>query len=218
MITVFIVDDVLLVRTAIKKLLETAPALKVLGEAGTGEEALHTLRQIKPDVVLLDIDLPDISGLEVAQRLLRRGTQSKIVVLTGSQDDIFSTRFLNMGVAGYLIKDSDPEQLTAAIFQADKKKPYISPATATRMAFKIIDNTPSPFSALSDRELEFLLLTLRGDTTKKIADKLHLSTRTIRDYRPRIFKKLKIRKDTDLVNLALRYKLIPDERLVFLKS
>lgn len=213
MITVFIVDDDLLVRTAIKKLLEEMPTLKVLGEASTGEEALRTLRQIKPDIVLLDIELPDISGLDIAKRLLRHNAKFQIIILTGYQDDIFATRFLSMGIKGYLPKNSDPAQLIEAIHQVNKGQQYISPAIATHIVLKNIESKPHPLDVLSDRELEFLLLVVRGGTNKAIADKLHLSTKTLSGYRTKIFKKLKIKKDVELIHLALRYKLIPDETL-----
>ena len=108
MITVMVIDDHAFVRTALRRLLEDDPNVKVIGEAGTGEEALRMARNIKPDVALLDVDLPDLTGMEIAQRLLQRQDVRHIIVITAFASDIYSRRILRMGVGGYLLKKASP--------------------------------------------------------------------------------------------------------------
>ena len=213
MITIAIIDDHFFIRAALKKLLEDVPKIKVIAEASTGEEALRALQKIKPKVVLLDIDLPDLTGLEIARRLLHYDATLRIIIITGYASDIFSSRVLQMGIAGYLLKESDPEQLIEAIRQVHQGKQYLSPAIAAQIALRKIDNKPCKLDVLTDRELELMILVARGDNVLNIGEKLHLNRETTNRYRTIIFKKLGIKNNVDLTHLALEYRLIQSETL-----
>lgn len=213
MINVVLVEDHVLIRTGIKALLEDAPNIKIVGESSTGAEAVRIVRRIKPQVVLLDVDLPDLGGLEIAHRLLRYDATIKIIILTACVNDVLPSRLLEMGIAGYLTKGGSKEELTHAILQVNKGQKYISEAISKQMALKSVDRKPEPLDVLSDRELEFMILIARGNKDKVLAEKFHLTTKTINSYRGKIFKKLGIKNVVDLMHLALHYRLIASEVL-----
>lgn len=213
MITVMVIDDHAFVRTALRRLLEDDPNVKVLGEAGTGEEALLMARKIKPDVALLDVDLPDLTGMEIAQRLLQRQDVRHIIVITAFASDIYSRRILRMGVGGYLLKESEPQQLLEAIHRVYHGKQYLSPKITEQLALRSTSNEPFPLDVLTNSELELAILTARGDKTKRIAEKLHVAPKTINSYRRTILKKLGLRNSVDLIHLVLEYGLIQRETL-----
>lgn len=212
MLTVVVIDDHKVVRAAIKSLLETGSNIKVVSEAATGAEGLRNVRQFQPDVVLLDIDLPDISGLDIAKRLLHYNDKCKIIILTSYLNGIFSSRFLQMGVVGYLPKDCDAKQLIEAVSQVHKGQKFISSGIAEQIVLK---NTSKPdlLDVLSDRELELMMHVARGDKAETLAAKFHLSQKTINGNRSKIFKKLGVKSDVDLTHLALQYGLLSSEML-----
>lgn len=213
MITVMIVDDHPVVRTAIKKLLENESNIQVIGEASTGAEALRVLRQARPNIVLLDIDLPDLTGLDIARRLQQYVAETRIIIVTSDVSYLFSRRLLRMGVAGYLLKDCGPQQLLEAISRVHQGQQYLSPEIATTIALRNVENKSGPLDELTDRELELVIRVAHGDQVEKIAEKFSLSTKTINGYRARIFKKLGIKNNVDLMHLALQYGLIQAETL-----
>ena len=208
-INVLIVDDHDLVRTGIKHMLSNAEGINVLGEASTGEEAVKMTRDLVPDVVLMDVKMPGIGGLEATRKLLRILPNVKVLVVTVLDDDLFPSRLLQAGAAGYLTKGASMDEMLQAIHTVQSGQRYISPEVAKQLALKhLVDDHASPFDALSERELQVMLMITEGMKVQDIAEKLCLSPKTVNSYRYRIFDKLRVKNDVELTHLAIRYHIL----------
>ncbi len=209
LIRLLVVDDHDLVRTGIKRMLNDIQGIKVIGEANSGEEAVKIARENRLDVVLMDVKMPGIGGLEATRKLLRIDPDIKILVITVCDDDLFASKLLQAGAAGYLTKDCSMDEMIKAIRAVHSGQRYISPAIAQQLAFKhITDKEESPFSALSERELQVMIMITNGHKPQEISEKLNLSPKTVNSYRYRIFEKLGIKNDVELTLLAIRYGLV----------
>lgn len=209
---VFIVDDHYIVRASLKRLVEDIPGMKVVGEADSGEQAIQLVRKIKPDVILMDIGMPGIGGIEATRKILRGNPDIKILVITAYTNDIFPIRLLQAGASGYLTKDAGKEEMQQAIVAILAGHRAISPGIARRLALKSMSGESiSVFDNLSERELQIVIIITQGIKVQEVAEKFHLSTKTINSYRYRIFKKLKIKSDVELTHLALQHGLIQKE-------
>ena len=214
MINVLLVDDHHLVRVGISKILTSVKGLNVVGECETGEEAIKFCRQKEPDVLLMDMDMPGMGGLEATKKILRFAPDVKIIVLTAHTEDPFPTKVMQMGAAGYLTKDAGPDEMVNAIRAVHSGQRYLPPAIAQKMAlsqFKSVDE--NPFNALSDRELQIMIMITRGDKVPAISEHLNLSTKTINSYRYRMFEKLAVSNDVELTHLAIRHGMLKTEKL-----
>lgn len=212
MANVFIVDDHYIVRASLKRLVEDIPGMRVVGEADSGEQAVQIVRKVNPDVVLMDIGMPGIGGIEATRKILRASPNVKILVITAYTNDIFPMRLLQAGASGYLTKDSGKEEMREAINAILSGHRAISPAIAKRLALKSMSGEGvSAFDTLSERELQIVIIITQGIKVQEVAEKFHLSTKTINSYRYRIFKKLKIKSDVELTHLALQHGLIQKE-------
>ncbi len=213
MIKVVIVDDHDLVRTGIRKLLNDAQGIRVVGEASCGESAVTVTREKDPDIVLMDIKMPGISGLEATKKLLRSFPDLKVIALTICDDDLFPSRILQAGAYGYLTKGAKVVEMVKAIRSVYAGQRYIHPHIASQMALKLISDTnESPFDQLSERELQVTLMIVNGLKVQEISSKLCLSPKTVNSYRYRIFEKLDIKNDVELTHLAYRHKLVDQIR------
>ncbi|MAH60916.1 MAG: two-component system response regulator UvrY [Legionellales bacterium] len=209
MIKVVVVDDHDLVRTGIKKLLNDAQGIKVVGEAADGESALKVTREHQPDIVLMDIKMPGIGGLEATKKLLRSNPDLKVIALTICDDDLFPSRTLQAGAFGYLTKGATVNEMVKAIRSVYAGQRYISPDIASQLALKhISDQGDSPFDELSERELQVTLMIVNGLKVQEISSRLCLSPKTVNSYRYRIFEKLNIKNDVELTHLAYRHNLV----------
>lgn len=205
LIKVLLVDDHDLVRLGVKRLLQDANGIKVIGEAGTGEEAIKLMRELSPDVVIMDIQMPGIGGLEATRKMLRYNPMIKILALTVCDEEPFPSRFLQAGAAGYITKGSSAEEMIKAIRLLHTGERYISPEIAQQIALKRFSpQEKSPLDVLSERELQVMLMITQGQTVNQISDKLCLSSKTVNSYRYRIFEKLSIKSDVELTLLAVR--------------
>lgn len=212
MINVLLVDDHDLVRTGIKKILNEVSGIKVIAEARTGEEAVKRSRKFNPQVVLMDVKMPGIGGFEATRKLLRMDPDIKILVLTTCNNDLYPTRLLKIGAAGYITKGASVEEMVRAIRAVHSGQRYISPEIASRLAFRhVSDKENSLFDTLSQRELQVMLMITKGMKVQDIADKLCLSPKTVNSYRYRIFEKLHIKNDVELTLLAIRHGLVGSE-------
>lgn len=206
MIKVLLADDHDLVRTGVKRLLEDAGDIKVVGEAASGEDAIKLARELKPQVVLMDANMPGIGGLEATKRILRQVPEAKIIALTVHGDEPFPSKFLQAGAHGYLTKGADVQEMVRAIRQVAGGRRYIAADVAQQMALRqVTDDSDSPFETLSERETQVMLMVTQGCKVQDIADKLCLSPKTVNSYRYRLFEKLKVTSDVELTHLAIRH-------------
>lgn len=204
MINVMLVDDHDLVRTGIRRLLDDVADIEVVCEATSGEEALARVAEHGPHVVLMDINMPGIGGLEATRKLLHVHPALKIIVVTMHDDDLFPQRLLKAGAMGYLTKGAKVEEIVQAIRDVMADRRYISPLIARQMALSRFDaEGGSPFENLSERELQVLLMMMDGQSISGISDKLCLSPKTVSTYRTRLYAKLGVQNDIELARLAL---------------
>ncbi|CAM3768582.1 Response regulator GacA [Pseudomonas reidholzensis] len=208
MIRVLVVDDHDLVRTGITRMLADIDGLQVVGEADSGETALKLARELKPDVVLMDVKMPGIGGLEATRKLLRSHPDTKVVAVTVCEEDPFPTRLLQAGAAGYLTKGAALDEMVQAIRLAFAGQRYISPQIAQQLALKSFQPQGSPFDALSEREIQIALMIVGCQKVQIISDKLCLSPKTVNTYRYRIFEKLSVTSDVELTLLAVRHGMV----------
>ena len=210
MIRVLVVDDHDLVRTGITRMLADIDGLQVVGEACTGEEALLKVRELKPDVVLMDVKMPGIGGLEATRKLMRSHPDIKVVAVTVCEDEPFPTRLLQAGAAGYLTKGAALDEMVQAIRLVFAGQRYIDPQIAQQLALKSFQpqNSGSPFDLLSEREIQIALMIANCHKVQNISDKLCLSPKTVNTYRYRIFEKLSITSDVELALLAVRHGMV----------
>ena len=207
MITVLVVDDHDLVRMGITRMLADIQGIKVIGESDSGEDALKRARELKPDVVLVDIKMPGIGGLEATRKLVNVYADMKVIAVTACEDDPFPTRLMQAGAAGYLTKGSSLDEMVRAIRQVFAGQRYISPNIAQQLALKAFEPNKgqTPFDSLSEREIQIALMIASCHKVQAISDKLCLSPKTVNTYRYRIFDKLKITSDVELAMLAVRH-------------
>jgi two-component system invasion response regulator UvrY len=204
-IKLLLADHHQLIRSILTRLLSDKKDILVIAEATTGEEAVQMSRELKPDIVLLDIDIPGIGGFGAMLKIRHHQPAIKIITLIMDQTDPRLLRLVEVGVSGYLTKNCSMQELYNAIHQVALGKHYISPPIAQELALKNITNFErSPLDNLSSRELQMMLMIISGKSNQEIAQKLCLSSRTISAYRLRIFKKLKVKNDVGLVLAAKR--------------
>lgn len=210
MINVLVVDDHDLVRTGIRRMLADVPGLSVVGEAGSGEEALQRARELKPDLVLMDVKMPGIGGLEATRKLNRSHPEIKVIAVTACDEEPFPTRLLQAGASGYLTKGAALEEMIKAIRQVFNGHRYISADIAQQLALKQFQpqGDSSPFEQLSEREMQIALMIAECQKVQAISDKLCLSPKTVNTYRYRIFEKLEITSDVELAMLAVRHGMV----------
>jgi len=210
LIRVLVVDDHDLVRTGITRMLADIDGLQVVGEACTGEEALLKVRELKPDVVLMDVKMPGIGGLEATRKLMRSHPDIKVVAVTVCEEDPFPTRLLQAGAAGYLTKGAALDEMVQTIRLVFAGQRYIDPQIAQQLALKSFQpqNSGSPFDLLSEREIQIALMIANCHKVQNISDKLCLSPKTVNTYRYRIFEKLSITSDVELALLAVRHGMV----------
>ncbi|WP_025819801.1 UvrY/SirA/GacA family response regulator transcription factor [Shewanella marina] len=209
MISVYLVDDHDLVRTGIRRILEDERGIKVVGECGDGEAAVQWCRKNEADVILMDMNMPGIGGLEATRKIIRIQPDAKIIVLSIHSEDPFPTKVMQAGASGYLTKGSKPEEVTQAIRQVAHGQRYLSPEIAQQMALSQFNQTDdNPFTSLSERELQIMLMITNGEKVSDISEQLNLSPKTVNSYRYRLFAKLGINGDVELTRLAIRYKML----------
>ncbi len=210
MIRVLVVDDHDLVRTGISRMLADISGLQVIGQADSGEDAIRKARELKPDVVLMDVKMPGIGGLEATRKLLRSYPDLKVIAVTICEEDPFPTRLLQAGAAGYLTKGAALEEMVQAIRMVFGGQRYISPQIAQQLALKSFQPqlSESPFDLLSEREIQIALMIANCQKEQHISDKLCLSPKTVNTYRYRIFEKLSITSDVELALLAVRHGMV----------
>jgi two-component system invasion response regulator UvrY len=213
MISVLLVDDHKLMRTGIKFILDDTADIRVVGEASSGEEALERARVLKPNVILMDVSMPGIGGLEATRKLAMSLPDTRVIVLSAQTAEPFPMRLMEAGAAGYLTKDSAGDEIVTAIRRVLAGERYISAEIARQMALQAVNKTSggSPFEQLSSREMQVMIMATGGHSVQDISDKLHLSPKTVSTYRSRLFQKLGVNNDVELTRLAMRYGVIEEK-------
>ncbi|PNS07848.1 response regulator [Solilutibacter silvestris] len=207
-IRVYLVDDHALVRAGMKMILAGEVDIEVVGEAETGETALDQVRQLKPDVVLCDIHLPGLSGLEVTERITRSLPETKVIAVSVLEDGPMPKRLLDAGASGYVGKGGDASELIRAVRDVARGKRFLANGIAQAIALSSVSGGGSPFDELSGRELEVSLLLMRGLRQEEIAKRLSLSAKTVNTHKSRAFEKLGIRDNVALARLATQYGMV----------
>lgn len=214
MITVYLVDDHELVRTGIRRIIEDARGMKVVGEAESGEQAVQWTRQNHADVMLMDMNMPGIGGLEATRKILRYDPDTRIVVLTVHTENPFPSKVMQAGAFGYLTKGAGPDEMLNAIRTVSCGQRYLSPQIAQQVALSSFSSdSENPFAQLSERELQIMLMITKGVRVTDISEQLNLSSKTVNSYRYRLFNKLNISGDVELTHLAIRHGILDAEKL-----
>jgi DNA-binding NarL/FixJ family response regulator len=202
-IRVFVLDDHVMVRTGMCMILGTQPEVEIVGQADSGEAALPLLRRLRPEVLVCDVHLPGISGLEVTERVVRGAYGTRVIVVSAQHDGPLPRRALEAGASAYVGKGHEVSELLRAVHDVALGKRYLASGIAQQIALAGIDgHAGSPFDALSPRELEVALLLTQGLRQEDIARRLSLSAKTINTHKARLFDKLGIRDSIALARLA----------------
>jgi two-component system invasion response regulator UvrY len=212
MIKVLLVDDHELVRTGIRHILEEVGDLDVVGEAANGEAALKLACKLVPDVVLMDLNMPGIGGIEATRRLVHMLPGIKVIALSVLDEEPFPRRLHEAGAAGYLTKGCPAKEMIEAVRTVNRGFPYVSSNVARKHMLADWKGVAStPFAELSSREMQVAMMILEGRRTQEISETLSLSPKTVSTYRQRIYEKLDLRTDVDLTRLAYRHGLIRED-------
>lgn len=206
---ILLVDDHPLVRTGLRRLLGDFPELEVSGEAENGEDAFRLCRELQPDLVLMDLKMPGIGGLEATRKISTHFPAIKIIALSAMEDELYASRLLQAGASGYVVKGAPFEEMVKAIRKVMAGQRYLSPLVAEQMALRQFDSgEASPFERLSERELQIALMVVNCHKVADISEQLNLSPKTVNSYRYRLFEKLGIESDVELTHLAIKYRMI----------
>ncbi len=215
-VKIIIVDDHDLMRMGLVRILNDVDGFAVVGEAGSGEEAIKMARELSPDVILMDVKMPGIGGVEATKRLVSVNSNIKVMAVTSCEDELYPSRLLQAGAVAYLTKRTQPDEVIKAIKMVMAGKSYVSQEIAQQLAIKntgTAKSSDSPFDQLSERELQIAMMTVRGEKPTSIAETLNISAKTINSYRYRIFEKFDISSDVELVHFAIKHKVFDIDTL-----
>ncbi len=213
-IRVLIADDHALFRAGLRKLLQSFEDVEVVGEAADGHEALRLTRLHRPDVLLMDIAMPELNGVEAASRLAREAPDTRVVILSMHAGQEFVLRAIRAGSAGYLLKDASPAELEQAVKAVARGEMYLSPAVSRYVVEDYVRRAGpehSPLDRLTPRQREILQLIAEGNTTKAIATKLGLSVKTVETHRAQLMERLEAHDIASLVRLAIRLGIVTSD-------
>lgn len=215
MITVVLADDHQVVRQGLRALLESEPDLSVVGEASDGLKALDLVEQLKPQVLVIDIMMPGLNGLEVIRQVSKRSPKTRAVVLSMYADEGYVLEAFRYGAAGYAVKGADAAELLAAVREVAGGRRYVSPSLSGVIVDAYLkghsDEESDPYTQLTDREREVFQLMAEGHSNADIAQRLFISSRTVETHRAHVMQKLGLRTHTEIVRFALRRGILPPE-------
>jgi two-component system invasion response regulator UvrY len=216
LIKIIVIDDHDLVRMGLSRILDDIDGFSVIGDGDSGEKALQLARQLEPDVVIMDVKMPGMGGVEATKRIKLSNSNINIIAVTSCDDDLYPSKLMRAGASAYLTKRAAPHELIEAVHKVVAGKTYMSSEIAQQLALKSAIGTggpDSPFSALSDRELQVAMMTIRGQKPIEIAEILNVSAKTINSFRYRIFEKFNLSNDVELVLFALKHKVFDVDSL-----
>jgi two-component system, NarL family, response regulator NreC len=207
-VRILLADDHAVVRHGFKMILEEQADLEIVGEAGNGREAVTLAEQLKPDVVVMDVAMPELNGIEATRRLAVSLPHTRVLALSMHKDNVYVREILRAGARGYLLKDSPPGDLVAAVRAMASGEGYISPAVSNAVLDDYRRHVTNPIDLLTSREREVLQMLAEGKTNKEIAVVLNLSVYTVDAHRGRIMEKLNLHSINELVRFAVRNGLV----------
>ena len=208
MINVVLIDDHELVRTGFRMILQQQADIRVRGEAANAEQGLRLIKKEAPDIALVDVHMPGMSGIELTERVQRAKLATHIIIVTVVDDARFPRRLLDAGALGYLTKGCAAKELLTAVRQVAGGRRYLEPAVAQQLALATLDGSASPFDVLSSRELEVAMMLVRGKPLTMIGEQLNLSPKTVSTYKQRLMEKLHVDHIISLVHLMTVHGLI----------
>lgn len=217
LIRIIVVDDHDLVRLGLVHMLADVDGFDVVGQGSSGEEAIKLTRELNPDVVLMDVRMPGMGGLEATRKLCSSQNDTKIIAVTALDGDIFPARLLQAGASGFVSKGADLEEMIRAIYTVSQGDLYMSNSVAQQLALKNFAQDraqKSPFEKLSERELQTAMLISNGKKPQEIAETFCVSPKTVNSYRYRIFEKLDINSDVELTLLAVKHNILDIESIL----
>ncbi|MDR7522252.1 MAG: response regulator transcription factor [Armatimonadota bacterium] len=213
-IRVLIVDDHAIVREGVRMILSAHPEIQVVGEAGTGEQAVAMAQTLRPDVVIMDISMPGMNGIEATQQIRARVPETSVLALTMHEDDHYVFQLLRAGASGYVLKRAAATDLVDAVRAASRGEAFLYPSVAKSVVQDYLrrlergEAERKPYDGLTEREREVLTLIADGHTNQEIANRLFISIKTVQTHRAHIFEKLGLHDRTELVRYAIRVGLI----------
>src|ERR1700758_975650 len=201
---ILLADDHAVVRQGFKMLLDAQPDMEIVGEASNGREAVESAETLRPDVVIMDVAMPELNGIEATRRLAASAPHTRVIALSMHKDSVYVREILRAGARGYLLKDSGAEDLVSAIRAVAKGESYLSPAVSNAVLDDYRKHVTNPIDLLTSREREVLQMLAEGKTNKEMATILNLSVYTVDAHRGRIMEKLNVHSINELVRFAVR--------------
>lgn len=208
MIRILLADDHAMVRQGFRMILSSQPDMQIVGEAGNGKEAVEMTEKLLPDVIVMDVAMPELNGIEATRKIIAALPRSRILALSMHKDSVYVREILRAGARGYLLKDSIDSDLLAAVRAVAKGEGYLSPAVSDAVLTDYRKHVTAPLDLLTSREREVLQMIAVGKTNKDIANELKLSVYTVDAHRGRIMEKLNLHSTGELVRFAVRNGLI----------
>jgi DNA-binding NarL/FixJ family response regulator len=208
LISIMLVDDHVVVRSGLRRLLEQNEDMEVIAEAESGEHAYQTFGEYLPDVLVMDMSMPGMGGLEAVRRILARYPAARIVIFSMHENATFATQAITAGARGYVAKSGAADDLVLGIREANAGRSYLSPAIAQKIALQSLSGDEDPIKRLSAREFAVFQLLAEGNAIEMIADTLNISQKTVANYQTLLKQKLGINSPVELVRLAIRYGVI----------
>lgn len=203
-IRVLLADDHAILRKGARMLLDAQADFEVVGEARTGREAIDEARRLQPDIVVMDVSMPELNGIEGTRQICEELSKTKVLGLSMHKDPVYVREFLRAGASGYLLKDSDDEDLLKALRAVARGEAYLSPAVSGAILADYRRHVSNPVDLLTGREREVLTMIAEGKTNKEIANALNLSVYTVESHRGSVMEKLNLHNTGDIVRFALR--------------
>lgn len=212
-VSVLLADDHPIVRQGLRKLLEAEPDFKIIGEASDGLEAVQLTERLKPDVLVLDLMMPGLNGMEVTRQVTQRSPGTRVIILSMHSNEAYVLQALRNGASGYVLKDSDPMEFVEGVREVISGRRYLSSPLSERLIDAFVSRTEETradaYDTLTDREREVLQLTAEGCTSTEIGSRLSISPRTAEKHRASMMSKLRLRSQTEVIRYALKRGILP---------
>jgi len=213
-VEIIVIDDHDLVRFGLVRLLSDVAGIRVVADGNSGQRAVDLAKEYEPDIILMDLRMPGMDGIEATKKIQRLFPEIKIIAVTACDDDPFPARLLQAGASGYLTKGASTDEMIQAIKTVMSGKKYLTPSIAQKLALQSLGASDNPFNDLSDREMQIATMICSCKKVQEISDTLCLSPKTVNTYRYRVFEKLSVTSDVELTHLAIRHGLLEPQEMV----